>query len=121
MPIRRLSRSMVKAVATAAETAGHCNTTIAARLPILFGCSLAASGEAMAEWNLAYSEKVEATWEGAFAAAAEMQASLFRSAFRVPTPFGFAEDMARVIDKAGHPARRKVKANAKRLSAPRKA
>jgi hypothetical protein len=40
---------------------------------------------------------------------------MLRSAFRGATPTGLAHDMLRVMNKAAHPARRRVKANAKRL------
>jgi hypothetical protein len=38
-----------------------------------------------------------------------------RSALRGATPVGLAHDMLRVMNKAAHPARRRVKSNAKRL------
>lgn len=116
MSTRKLSRSMARAMATAQQTASHCHTTIGARLPILFGNPFMPSAEALAEWNRAYTEKVEATWEGAFAAAADWQATLIKSAFRVPTPTALADDFLRAVHKGGHPARRRVKANAKRLT-----
>ncbi len=114
MSTRKLSRSLVKAAITAQETATHCNATITARMPILFG----GTAEAASEWNRAYTEKVAASWEGAFAAAAEWQAAMIRSALRAPTPLTLADDVLRVIHKAGHPARRRAKANAKRLGKP---
>lgn len=116
MSVRKLSRSLVRAAATAQQTAGHCNTTIGARLPILFGGPSPLTAEALAEWNQAYTEKVEAAWEGAFAAAAEWQATLIKSAFRMPTPVALADDFLRAVHKGGDPARRRVKANAKRLT-----
>ena len=115
MRARPLSRSLLKAVADANVTAIHCSETIAARLPIFAGCIVAPSGAALPEWNMACAEKVAAAMEGVVAASAEWQAAMLRSAFRGATPTGLAHDMLRVMNKAAHPARRRVKANAKRL------
>lgn len=120
MSTRNLARSWSQAAATAAVTAGHCQATIGARLPIFLGCLLAPTPKALTEWNRAVTEKVEATLEGAMAAGVELQAALIRSAFRPPMPAAFADDMLRVIHKAGAPARRRVKANASRLNRKRK-
>lgn len=118
MSVLSLSRSISRAAATATVTATHCNATIGARLPIFFGYLFAPTPKALTEWNRAVSEKVEATLEGAMAAGVEFQAALIRSAFRPPMPAAFADDMLRVIHKAGAPARRRVKANAARLNRP---
>ncbi len=115
MSVHSLSRSMTRAMTTAQQTAVDCNATLTARLPILFGVM---TPHALLEWNRAITEKMEATLEGAYAAGVELQASLIRSAFRPPSPAAFADDMMRVIDMAGHPARLRVKANAKRLGRP---
>ena len=115
MRARPLSRSLLKAVADANVTAVHCSETIAARLPIFAGCLLAPNGAALTEWNMACAEKVAAAMEGTVAASAEWQAAMMRSALRGATPAGLAHDMLRVMNKAAHPARRRVKANAKRL------
>ena len=112
---RALSRSLAKAAAAAATTAAHCSETIAARLPIFAGCLFMPTQAALAEWNMACAEKVAAAMEGTVAASAEWQAAMLRSAFRGATPAGFAHDMLRVMNKAAHPARRRVKANAERL------
>jgi hypothetical protein len=115
MRARLLSRSLLKAVVDTNVTAAHCSETIAARLPIFAGCLVAPSGAALAEWNMACAEKVAAVMEGAVAASAEWQAAMMRSAFRGATPTGLAHYMLRVMNKAAHPARRRAKANAKRL------
>ena len=121
MSARAFSQSWSRAVMEAQESAAHCGVTIAARLPLFFGCIVAPSGAALAEWNQACSEKVAATLEGAVAGAAEWQATMIRSAFHPPTPTGLADDMLRVMTKAAHPTRRRAKANAGRLSAERSA
>jgi hypothetical protein len=112
----KLARSLVRATTETGETAAHCTVTIAARLPILAGWFWSPNAPALAEWNRAYAEKAAATMEGAFAASAEWQAAMIRSAFRPPSPAGLADDFARVVRKAGQPARKRVKANAKRLT-----
>lgn len=115
----KLARSLARAATQAHQTASHCGVTIAARLPVFAGALIAPSESACAEWNRAYTEKVMATWEGAFAASLEWQAALMRSAVRPPSPAGLAHDMMRVMQKAAEPARRSVKANAKRLAGPK--
>lgn len=120
MSARRLQQSWVRAVVNAQEAATHSGVTIAARLPVLAQHLLTPSVAGMTEWNDAYTEKVQATWEGAVAASLEWQAMMFRSAFSAPTPAGFANDLMQVVHKAGHPARRRVKANAKRFSGPKR-
>lgn len=116
----KLNRSLARAAADAGETATHCGVTIAARLPVLAGAFFAPSVSSMTEWNRAYTEKVVAVWQGALAGCAEWQAAMMRSALRPPSPAGFATDMMGVIEKAAQPARRRVRANAKRLSGTRK-
>ena len=116
MSARKLSRSLTRAVADAQQTAAHCSTTIGARLPILGGYFMAPTEAALAEWNMAYNEKVAAAWEGAIAASIEWQAMMMRSAFRAPNPLVIADDMMRVMNKAAHPARRRAKANARRFT-----
>ena len=121
MSARALSRSLTHAVGQANDTANHCALTIAARLPVLARCLVAPTAEGLAEWNEAYSEKVAAVFEGAVAASTAWQIAMMRSALRMPTPTAFANDIMRVMNKAAHPARRRVKANSRRLSAPKEA
>ena len=119
MSTRKLSRSLAKAVADAQQTAAHCGVTIGARLPILSGLTVSPDA-AMTEWDRAYSEKVAAAWEGALAGAAAWQSVLMASLVRPPSPAAFADDVLKVMGKAAHPARRRVKANAKRLTRPKR-
>ena len=118
MSTRKLSRAWARAVADAQQTAAHCGVTIGARLPILSGLT-ASTGEAMTEWDRAYSEKVAAAWGGAIAASAAWQSVVIASLARPATPASFANDVLHVMDKAARPARRRVKANAKRLTRPK--
>ena len=116
MSARLLSRSMTRAATSANLAAAHSAVTIAARLPILTGCFFSPTASALAEWNRAYSEKVAAALEGAAAASAEWQTVMLRAASRHPSAAGIANDCMRIAHKAGDPARRRVRANAKRLA-----
>ncbi|HEX8663213.1 MAG TPA: hypothetical protein VF744_04210 [Beijerinckiaceae bacterium] len=111
MSARRLTRSLINAGAETGRAAVDSAATIAARLPILMSPTV----EGMAEWNRAYTEKVAAAWTGFFAASTAWQEVMIRAAFRPPSPMAFANDVVRVSHKAGHAARKAVKANAKRL------
>jgi hypothetical protein len=116
MSARRLTRSLLNAGAETGQAAANSAVTIAARLPIL----LSPTAEGMAEWNQAYTEKVTAAWTGLFAASAAWQQVMIRAAFRPPSATALANDIVRVSHKAGHAARKAVKANAKRLGQTRK-
>jgi len=61
-------------------------------------------------------EKVAAAWEGAFAASAAWQTMMLSAFLRPPRPAALANDVIAVMNKAAQPARRRVKANAKRLT-----
>lgn len=115
MSRRALSRSLAQTAAEAQQTAVDSAATIAARLPIFAGCLVAPTQAGLAEWNRAYTEKVAAVWEGAFAASAAWQAMMLSSAFRPPTAMAAMTDCLGVMRKARAPARKRVKANAKRL------
>ena len=116
MTVKKLSSSLVRAMVDAQESAAHATATIAARMPVLFDGAMPPSPAALAEWNRAYSEKVAAGFEGAMAAAAEWQGMMLRSVFRLPMPVAFANDLVGIAAKAALPARRRVKANAKRFA-----
>lgn len=116
MSPQKLARSMMRAGADAGEAAANSAVTIAARLPILAGHMLSPTAAGLAEWNRAYAEKAAAAWEGMFAASAAWQRMMLRAAFSPPTAFGLAKDLVGVGQKAGHAARKRVRANAKRLS-----
>ena len=121
MSARRLTRSLITAGTETGRAAADSAATIAARLPILAGCLVAPTAEGLAEWNRACTEKVAAAWEGFFAASAAWQQVMIRAAFRPPSPIAFANDAVRVSHKAGHAARKAVKANAKRLKRSKRA
>lgn len=116
MSPQKLTRSMMRAGADAGEAATNSAVTIAARLPILAGCLLSPTADGLAEWNRACAEKAAAAWEGMFAASAAWQRMMLRAAFSPPTAFGLANDLVGVGHKAGHAARKRVRANARRLT-----
>lgn len=120
MSARRLTRSLIHAGTEAGEAAVNSAVTIAARLPIFAGCLVAPTAEGVAEWNRACAEKATAAWQGLFAASAAWQQVMIRAAFCPPSPAALANDLVRVSHKAGHAARKAVKANARRLGPARK-
>lgn len=120
MSPQKLARSMMRAGADAGEAAANSAVTIAARLPILAGHMVSPTAESLAEWNRACAEKAAAAWEGLFAASAAWQRMMLRAAFSPPTALGLANDLVGVGQKAGHAARKRVRANARRLSRRRK-
>jgi hypothetical protein len=115
MSARRLTRSLINAGTETGEAAVNSAVTIAARLPIFASCLVAPTAKGMAEWNRACAEKATAAWEGLFAASMAWQQVMIRAAFRAPSPVAFANDLVQVSHKAGHAARKAVRANAKRL------
>jgi hypothetical protein len=114
--MRQLARTMTKASVETGEASAHAAATIAARLPILAGFFFAPTAAAALEWNRACSEKVAAASEGALAVWSEWQQLMIRSVFRPPSPVALANDLVRLSHKGGQAARKRVRANAKRLS-----
>jgi hypothetical protein len=114
--MRELARTMMKAGTEAGEASAHAVNTIAARWPIFTGLLFAPTPAAALEWNRACTEKVAAASEGALAAWAEWQQLMIRSAFTPPSPMALANDLVRISHKAGHAARKRVRANARRLA-----
>lgn len=115
---RRLSKDLVRAAAETQATALDCVVTLGARVPMFAGYLVAPTGAALVELNRAYTEKVAATWEGAWAAGAAWQAAMLGSAFRIPTAAGIARDCLTIAREGAKPARKRVRANAKRLGRP---
>ena len=72
------------------------------------------------EARLMVQEKLDAAVEGAFAAQAAWGAFLVKAAFGgVRTPHDVSMGIAGVAEAAAKPARRKVRANARRLAGPK--
>lgn len=116
MSNRRLARSITHAALRAGGAAADSAVTIAARMPVFAGCLVSPNAAAMREIEGAVSEKMTAGWEGAIAAGFAWQQLMLKSAFNIPTPAAFANDLVRVLGKGSHPAQKRVKANAARLS-----
>jgi hypothetical protein len=116
MTSRRLARRSL-AIAKANTQAGvDAALTIAARTQSLFSPGGVETDKAR-EARLMVQEKVDAAVEGAFAAQAAWGAFLIRAAFGgVRTPQDVSAGLASVAQAAAGPARRKVRANARRLT-----
>lgn len=114
--MRELARTMMKAGTENGEASAHAATTIAARLPVLAGFFFLPTAAAALEWNRACTEKVAAASEGALTAWSEWQQLMIRSAFAPPSPVALENGLVRVSHKAGHAARKRMRANARRLS-----
>ena len=120
MSRRALSRSLARAATDAQAAAAHSAMTIAARLPIFAGHAIAPTAASMAEWNRAYTEKVAAVWEGAVASSLAWHAMFWSGLAKPPSATAAMNDCVRLASKAGTPARKRVRANAKRLNRAKK-
>ena len=90
--------------------------TVAARTHGLMS-PLGGAADKMREAHLMVQEKFDAALEGAFAAQAAWGALLIKAAFGgVRTPNDLSIGLSRVAEAATAPARRKVRANARRLT-----
>jgi hypothetical protein len=82
--------------------------------------SFRAPAEKMREAELMVQEKVDAAIEGVLAAQAAWGAFLLKAAFGgVRSPADLSWGLAGIAQAAAKPARRKVRANARRLTGPR--
>jgi hypothetical protein len=106
---------------SAMQAGADAAATIAARTPTLLMHSLSPSAETAREARRMVEEKVDAFVEGAaaaqFAWASLMAKALFGG---VRGPSDLSLGMSRIAEAAMRPARRKVRANAKRLTGSRK-
>jgi hypothetical protein len=111
---RRLTARSLAIAKANAQAGVDAALTIAARTQSL----LAPGGfEKGREAQLMVQEKVDAAVEGAFAAQAAWGAFLIKAAFGgVRTPHDFSAGLIAIAEAAAGPARRKVRANARRLT-----
>jgi hypothetical protein len=108
-----LSRRLSRFASLSAQSGLHAATTIAARTPGL----LQPSAENAQEATRMVEEKVSAACEGAMRASLAWGAFLFASALRGgATPGQLSHALFDVAEAAAGPARRTVRANARRLS-----
>ena len=116
MVSKRLSRRSL-AIANANVQSGlDAALTIAARTHGMMSPSGLPTEKAR-EAHLMVQEKLDAAMEGAFAAQAAWSAFFIKAAFGgVRSPNDLSFDLAGIAEAAAKPARRKVRANARRLT-----
>ena len=91
--------------------------TIAARMPALVTPGIDFTGEKARETQLMVQEKITAAYEGAWAAQMAWGSFLIKAAFGgVTMPHHVSHGMVDVAEAAMAPARRTVRANARRLT-----
>lgn len=90
-------------------------TTVAMRLPLMAASQLSGEGPTREDKRMV-SEKVDAAMEGALDSALAGGDLLRRAMFGQLNPALFAHGMVAIADAAHRPARRRVKANALRLT-----
>ena len=101
----------------AAQAAQDAAVTIGARLPMIATASRSPASPPSAEMRRMVSEKTEAAMQGAVAAGVALGQLWTRAMFGgLRTPMDVAHGLAHVADMAMQPARKRVRANAKRLS-----
>jgi len=116
MVSRRLARRSLAVARANAQASADAALTIAARTQKLLAPDGAQSAKAR-EARLMVQEKVDAAIEGAFAAQAAWGAFFIKAAFGgVRTPHDVSAGLAAIAEAAAAPARRKVRANARRLT-----
>jgi hypothetical protein len=112
----RVTRRALAIARANAQAGVDAALTIAARTRSLLAPGGGQSEKAR-EANLMVQEKVDAAVEGAIAAQAAWGAFLVKAAFGgVRTPNDVSSAMAGIAEAAAKPARRKVRANARRLT-----
>jgi hypothetical protein len=116
MVSRRLARRSLVIAKANAQAGADAALTIAARTRTLLSPDGRPS-EKVREARLMVQEKVDAAVEGAFAAQKAWGAFVIRAAFGgVRTPSDVSAGLAAIAEAAAGPARRKVRANARRLT-----
>jgi hypothetical protein len=116
MVSRRLAKQSLAIARANAEAAADAALTIAVRTQKLLAPGGAQSAKAR-EAQLMVQEKVDAAVEGAFAAHAAWGAFLVKAVFGgVRTPNDVSAGLTTIAEAAVAPARRTVRANARRLT-----
>jgi len=115
--MKRLRKRTLFMAASAMQAGVDAAVTIAARAPGLLNQSFNPTAENMRETQRMFQEKIDAVYEGA-AAAQFAWASLFLKASfgGIRNASDLSLGLADVAEAAMKPARRKVRANAKRLT-----
>jgi hypothetical protein len=113
MVSRRVTKRSLAIAQANAQAGVDAALTIAARTLGL----LAPGGDKTREAKLMVQEKVDAAVEGAFAAQAAWSSFFIKTAFGgVRTPHDVSIGLTNIAEAAAAPARRKVRANARRLT-----
>ena len=116
MVSRRLTRRSLAIVKANAQAGADAALTIAARTQSLLATGGRQSDKTR-EARLMVQEKIDATIEGAFAAQAAWGAFFIKAAFGgVRTPNDLSAGLTAIAEAAIAPARRTVRANARRLT-----
>jgi hypothetical protein len=116
MVSRRLARRSLAIAKANAQAGADAALTIAARTQTLLAPDGRSSDKAR-EARLMVQEKVDAAVEGAFAAQAAWGAFFIKAALGgVRTPQDVSAGLAAIAEAAAAPARRRVRANARRLT-----
>ena len=119
MVSRRLARRSLAIARANAQAGADAALTIAARTQSLLAPG-GANSEKAREARLMVQEKVDAAMEGALAAQAAWGAFFIKAAFGgVRTPGDVSAGLTTIAQAAMAPARRKVRANARRLTGAR--
>ena len=116
MGSRRLAKRSLAIAKANAQASADAALTIAARTQNMLA-PVGWQSDKAREARLMVQEKVDAAIEGAFAAQAAWGAFVIKAAFGgVRTPDDVSAGFASIAEAAAAPARRKVRANARRLT-----
>jgi hypothetical protein len=114
---RRLTRRTAEMAASAMQAGLDATVTIAARTPALLSQGFNPTADGARETQRMIMEKFDAVYEGAAAAQFAWASFMMKAAFGgVRSASDFSLGLAEVAEAAVRPARRKVRANAKRLT-----
>jgi hypothetical protein len=112
----RSYRRAVKRSFDALETSVAAASTVSARVPILIEALAFGSPKAMAETQRMVLEKMAAAAEGSIAAGSAWMRLWLRAGSGLGRPLAIEREVARIVDAAHAPSRRRVRANARRLT-----
>jgi hypothetical protein len=115
--MRRLRKRAIFIAASAAQAGMDAALTIAARTPALLSQGFNPTAESARETRRMVQEKIDAVYEGAAAAQFAWAALFLKASFGgIRNAHDLSLGLADVAEAAIRPARRKVRANAKRLT-----
>jgi hypothetical protein len=113
----RLTKRTAMMAASTMQAGLDSAITIAARTPALLSHGFNPTAESLRETQRMIQEKIEAVYEGAAAAQLAWASFLLKASFGdMVSASDFSLGLADVAEAAIRPARRKVRANAKRLT-----